>query len=225
MREFEFVTLESLNFDLKAETTEQGRKYLTPSGNLYPSVTTVLSSYNKKQILEWRNRVGEEAANKIAGKASRRGTSVHYVCEQYLLNLMNDMRMKMMMPNVKELFLQLRNSLDENIGKIYCLEQALYSDQLKIAGRVDCIAEWQGKLSVIDFKTSTKKKDEDNILNYFMQCSAYAEMFEELTSLPIEQIVVAIATEEGESQFFVRKKKDYLENLRSYVSQYNGSTK
>lgn len=225
MREFEFVTLESLNFDLKAETTEQGRKYLTPSGNLYPSVTTVLSSYNKKQILEWRNRVGEEAANKIAGKASRRGTSVHYVCEQYLLNLMNDMRMKMMMPNVKELFLQLRNSLDENIGKIYCLEQALYSDQLKIAGRVDCIAEWQGKLSVIDFKTSTKKKDEDNILNYFMQCSAYAEMFEELTSLPIEQIVVAIATEEGESQFFVRKKKDYLENLRSYVSQYHGSTK
>lgn len=225
MREFEFVTLESLNFDLKAETTEQGRKYLTPSGNLYPSVTTVLSSYNKKQILEWRNRVGDEAANKIAGKASRRGTSVHYVCEQYLLNLMNDMRMKMMMPNVKELFLQLRNSLDENIGKIYCLEQALYSDQLKIAGRVDCIAEWQGKLSVIDFKTSTKKKDEDNILNYFMQCSAYAEMFEELTSLPIEQIVVAIATEEGESQFFVRKKKDYLENLRSYVSQYHGSTK
>lgn len=225
MRQFEFVTLESLNFDLKAETTEQGRKYLTPSGNLYPSVTTVLSSYNKKQILEWRNRVGDETANKIAGKASRRGTSVHYVCEQYLLNLMNDMRMKMMMPNVKELFLQLRNSLDENIGKIYCLEQALYSDQLKIAGRVDCIAEWQGKLSVIDFKTSTKKKDEDNILNYFMQCSAYAEMFEELTSLPIEQIVVAIATEEGESQFFVRKKKDYLENLRSYVSQYHGSTK
>lgn len=225
MRQFEFVTLESLNFDLKAETTEQGRKYLTPSGNLYPSVTTVLSSYNKKQILEWRNRVGDEAANKIAGKASRRGTSVHYVCEQYLLNLMNDMRMKMMMPNVKELFLQLRNSLDENIGKIYCLEQALYSDQLKIAGRVDCIAEWQGKLSVIDFKTSTKKKDEDNILNYFMQCSAYAEMFEELTSLPIEQIVVAIATEEGESQFFVRKKKDYLENLRSYVSQYHESTK
>lgn len=225
MREFEFVTLESLNFDLKAETTEQGRKYLTPSGNLYPSVTTVLSSYNKKQILEWRNRVGDEAANKIAGKASRRGTSVHYVCEQYLLNLMNDMRMKMMMPNVKELFLQLRNSLDENIGKIYCLEQALYSDKLQIAGRVDCIAEWQGKLSVIDFKTSTKKKDEDNILNYFMQCSAYAEMFEELTSLPIEQIVVAIATEEGESQFFVRKKKDYLENLRSYVSQYHGSTK
>lgn len=225
MREFEFVALDSLDFDLKAETTEQGRKYLTPSGNLYPSVTTVLSSYNKKQILEWRNRVGDEAANKIAGKASRRGTSVHYVCEQYLLNLMNDMRMKMMMPNVKELFLQLRDHLDQNIGKIYCLEQALYSDKLQIAGRVDCIAEWQGQLSVIDFKTSTKKKNEDNILNYFMQCSAYAEMFEEITGMPIEQIVVAIATEEGESQFFVRNKKDYLENLHSYVSQYHGSTK
>lgn len=225
MREFEFVALDSLDFDLKAETTEEGRKYLTPSGNLYPSVTTVLSSYNKKQILEWRNRVGDEAANKIAGKASRRGTSVHYVCEQYLLNLMNDMRMKMMMPNVKELFLQLRDHLDQNIGKIYCLEQALYSDKLQIAGRVDCIAEWQGQLSVIDFKTSTKKKNEDNILNYFMQCSAYAEMFEEITGMPIEQIVVAIATEEGESQFFVRKKKEYLENLHSYVSQYHGSTK
>lgn len=220
MRQFEFVTLDSLDFDLKAETTEQGRKYLTPNGKLYPSVTTVLSSYNKKQILEWRNRVGEEAANKIAGKASRRGTSVHYVCEQYLLNLMNDMRMKMMMPNVKELFLQLRDQLDQNIGKIYCLEQALYSDKLQIAGRVDCIAEWQGQLSVIDFKTSTKKKNEDNILNYFMQCSAYAEMFEEITDMPIEQIVVAIATEEGESQFFVRNKRDYLNELEFYIGAY-----
>lgn len=220
MREFEFVALDSLDFDLKAETTEQGRKYLTPSGNLYPSVTTVLSSYNKKQILEWRNRVGDEAANKIAGKASRRGTSVHYVCEQYLLNLMNDMRMKMMMPNVKELFLQLRDHLDQNIGKIYCLEQALYSDKLRIAGRVDCIAEWRGQLSVIDFKTSTKKKNEDNILNYFMQCSAYAEMFEEITGMPIEQIVVAIATEEGESQFFVRNKRDYLNELEFYIGAY-----
>jgi len=121
--------------------------------------------------------VGEEEANKVSGKASRRGTALHSVCEKYLLNEMNELRMQTMMPNIKELFLQLRPELDQNIGKIYSLEQALYSDGLKIAGRVDCIAEWDGELAVIDFKTSSKEKWEDGILNYFMQCSAYAEMF------------------------------------------------
>lgn len=217
---FDHIKLPELDFDLEAITTESGRQYKTPNGNSYPSVTTVLSSYNKKAIYEWRARVGDKEANKISGKASRRGTALHSVCEKYLLNEMNELRMQTMMPNIKELFLQLRPELDQNIGKIYSLEQALYSDGLKIAGRVDCIAEWNGELAVIDFKTSSKEKWEDGILNYFMQCSAYAEMFGEITGKPINKLVVAIAVEEGKPQIFVRDKELYLPQLKQYIAKY-----
>ena len=217
---FDHIKLPELDFDLEAITTESGRQYKTPNGNSYPSVTTVLSSYNKKAIYEWRARVGDEEANKISGKASRRGTALHSVCEKYLLNEMNELRMQTMMPNIKELFLQLRPELDQNIGKIYSLEQALYSDGLKIAGRVDCIAEWNGELAVIDFKTSSKEKWEDGILNYFMQCSAYAEMFGEITGKPLNKLVVAIAVEEGKPQIFVRDKELYLPQLKQYIAKY-----
>ena len=202
---FDHIKLPELDFDLEAITTESGRQYKTPKGNSYPSVTTVLSSYNKKAIYEWRARVGDEEANKISGKASRRGTALHTVCEKYLLNEMNELRMQTMMPN---------------IGKIYSLEQALYSDGLKIAGRVDCSAEWDGELAVIDFKTSSKEKWEDGILNYFMQCSAYAEMFGEITGKPINKLVVAIAVEEGKPQIFVRDKEPYLPQLKQYIAKY-----
>lgn len=220
MHNFEHIKLESLNFDLEATTSESGRVYKTPEGNLYPSITTVLSSYNKKGILEWRNRVGEEAANKISRQAANRGTKLHYVCEQYLLNLMNDMRFKMMMPDTKELFMKLRPYLDKHIGKIYAIEQSLYSDRLGVAGRVDCIAEWDGELAVIDFKTSSKLKEEHYIGNYFMQCSAYAEMFEERTKLNISRIVVAIAVENEEPQIFVREKTKYIDPLMLLIENH-----
>jgi len=125
------------------------------------------------------------------------------------------------MPNIKELFLQLRPELDSNIGDIYSLEQALYSDRLRVAGRVDCIAQWGGKISVIDYKTSTKLKLEENILNYFMQCSAYAEMFGEITGKPIDQLVVAIAVEEASPQIFVRSKAPYIGQLEQYINKYH----
>jgi len=218
---FNHVKLPELEFDLKAVTTESGRKYTTPNGEKYSSITTVLSAYNKKAIMEWRKRVGEEQANKISSQASRRGTSVHDVCEKFLLNELSDMKIQMMMPNVKEMFLQLKPELMKNIGNIYCLEQALYSHKLKVAGRVDCIAEWKGKLSVIDFKTSGRLKDKDHIKNYFMQCSAYAIMFEEITGLPIEQIVVAIAVnDETVPQIFEETKDKYIDDLLYYVKKH-----
>jgi len=217
---FNHVKLPALDFELESITSESGRIYLTPSGFSYPSVTTVLGSFSKQGIQEWRERVGEEEANKISGRASRRGEALHLACEKYLLNEMTDMKLRSMMPNIKELFLQLKPELDKNIGNIYSIEQPLYSDNLKIAGRVDCIAEWDGKLSVIDFKTSTKEKLEGYILNYFLQCTAYAEMYEELTSEPIEQLVVAIAVEDGSSQIFVRQKKPYLPPLRQHIDTY-----
>ena len=223
LHNFEFVKLESLNFDLKSVTTESGRLYQTPSGEMYPSVTTVLSSYNKKAIFEWRQRVGEEEANRISRKASGRGTKLHSVCEKYLLNEMTDMKYQMMMPDTKELFLQLKPHIDENVTKVYGIEQSLYSDALKIAGRCDCIALWNDTLSIIDYKTASKEKDENQILNYFMQCTAYAEMFEERTGMPVEQVVVAIAVQDtSQPQIFVREKHKYKDALMKYIINLKG---
>ena len=217
MRNFEFVKLDSLNYDLKAVTTDDGRVYETPTGEKYPSITTVLSSYNKKALFEWRERVGAETANRIARKASSRGTKLHTICEKYLLNESDGVKFKTMMPDTKELFLQLKPHIDENVGRVFGIEQALFSHQLKIAGRCDCIAEWKGELSIVDYKTATREKSEDGIMNYFMQCTAYAEMFGERTGLPINQIVVAIAVENSQPQIFVRQKHKYLNALMKYI--------
>jgi genome maintenance exonuclease 1 len=217
LRNFEFVKLESLDYDLKAVTTDDGRVYETPTGEKYPSITTVLSSYNKKAIFEWRERVGAEEANRIARKASSRGTKLHTVCEKYLLNESDGLKFKTMMPDTKELFLQLKPHIDENVGRVFGIEQALFSHHLKIAGRCDCIAEWNGQLSIVDYKTASREKSEDGILNYFMQCTAYAEMFEERTGLPVNQVVVAIAVENDKPQIFVREKNKYVGELLKYL--------
>ncbi len=217
---FNFVKLPELDFDMNAVTTENGRVYETPTGERYPSVTTVLSEYNKKAIFEWRKRVGEEEANKISGKASRRGTKLHSLCEDYLKGELSEMKRSSLMPLDKMMFGQLKPLLDENVGDIYCLEQPLYSRKLRLAGRVDLIAEWNGELAVIDFKSATKQKDEDNILNYFMQCTAYAEMFEEITGRPVNKVVVAIATEEQLPQTFIKMKYNYLQPLNTYIDKY-----
>jgi len=220
MRIFEHVKLPQLQFDLNAETTDSGRLYTTPEGNKYKSITTVLSNYNKKAIMEWRQSVGEEQANKISHRAADRGTKVHKICEDYLKNEIPELKMQMMMPDLKELFFKIKPHIDENVGKIYSQEQALYSDKYRIAGRVDLIAEWNGKLSVIDYKTSTKQKEEENIQNYFMQCTAYALMFAERTGMWIDDIVVLIATEEGPAQVFERQIHDYRQPLVEYINKY-----
>lgn len=220
MHNFNHIKLESLNFDLEAENSESGRVYKTPSGGKYPSITTVLSEYNKKAIMEWRERVGAEQANKISAKASGRGTRLHNICEKYLLNEVNDMMITTLMPDVKEMFLSLRPILTANVNNIYGIEQSLYSDELKIAGRCDCIAEWDGTISIIDWKTSSKKKEKDWIENYFMQAAGYAEMFEERTGMAINQIVVVIAVESDFPQIFVEEKNKYIDNLKNYIERY-----
>ncbi len=213
------MKLESLDYDLKSVTTQDGRLYETPTGQRYPSVTTVLSAYNKRAIFEWRQRVGEEQANRISRKASGRGTKLHTICENYLMNEIDEVKFRTMIPDTKQLFLQLKPHLDDNIGRIYGIEQSLYSDRLKIAGRCDCIAEWNGELSIVDYKTSSWQKDEDKILNYFMQCTAYAEMFEERTGMPVNQIVVAVAVEETQqAQIFVREKDKYIQSLMQFIA-------
>jgi genome maintenance exonuclease 1 len=220
MKIFNHVKLPQLDFDLKAETTESGRLYATPTGEKYKSITTVLSNHSKQAIMEWRDRVGAEEANKISSKASNRGTKVHKICEDYINNEISEMKMKTLMPNLKELFFKIKPIIDEKLGDVYSQEQALYSHQLRVAGRVDLIGMWNGKLSVIDFKTSTKQKEESYIQNYFMQCTAYALMFSELTGMWIDDIVVLIATEEGEAQVFERQIHDYRKPLMQYIDKY-----
>jgi len=220
MRIFEHVKLPQLQFDLNAETTDSGRLYTTPEGNKYKSITTVLSNYNKKAIYEWRQAVGEEYANIVSRKAASRGTKVHKICEDYINNEISELKMQMLMPDMKELFFKIKPDIDESVGKVYAQEQALYSDKYRIAGRVDLIAEWNGKLSVIDFKTSSKQKDEEYIQNYFMQCTAYALMFAERTGIWIDDIVVLIATEEGPPQVFERQIHDYRQPLIEMIDKY-----
>jgi len=208
-----------IDYDLETETVGGKRFYKTPEGLLYPSVTTITSQHGKDKILEWRKRVGEQEANRISTKASGRGTRVHKICENYLNN--EDDYARKQMPDSLVMFKSIQPLLDSHVNNIHALEVPLYSNHLRVAGRVDCIAEYDGRLSVIDFKTASKPKEEKWILNYFMQCSAYAVMYEEQTKIPVPQIVIMIAVESEEPQVFVKKRNDYIKDFITYRNLYD----
>ena len=197
------------------ETINRKRFYVTPEGNKYPSITTVLGGRAKEGINAWRQRVGEAVANNIMRTAARRGTAVHELCENYLNN--EELKNQEVLPLA--MFTLLKPELD-NINNIVMQEGGLYSDKWGVAGRVDCIAEYDGKLTVIDFKTSTKEKKEEWIENYFIQCTAYCEMFEERYGRAIDQIAVLIVCEDGALQTFVKDKKDYLPLLEPAIDEF-----
>jgi hypothetical protein len=203
---------------LTRKTTEEGRRYFTPDGSAYPSITTVLSILSKQAIIEWRKRVGEEEANRISRQASGRGTAVHKICEDYIDNVENWKGKHQ--PSNLFMFNTLKPVLDKKINNIWFQEVYLYSDKLKTAGQVDCIAEFEGELSVIDFKTSRRVKSEDNIQNYFMQISFYAAAFYEMTGIPIKQGVILIAVDDSEPQVFKFNTYDYLEHLVQVRKKY-----
>ena len=205
--------------EIKATTTDGVRLYETPEGNKYPSITTVLSVRNKKGLFEWRKRVGEDVANYVARKAATRGTHVHHMCEDYLNNDFDEEKhKKKFLPYV--LFNQLRESVLQKIDNIYAQECGLYSDKYKVAGRVDCIAEYDGKLSIIDFKTSSKERSDDWNESYYIQASAYAEMFEERTGIAIDQVVILVVTEDGVVQEFVKNKTEFLPLLSDVIKEW-----
>ena len=205
--------------EIKATTTDGVRLYETPEGNKYPSITTVLSVRNKKGLFEWRKRVGEDVANYVARKAANRGTSVHHMCEDYINNDFDEEKhKKKFLPYV--LFNQLRESVLQKIDNIYAQECGLYSDKYKVAGRVDCIAEYDGKLSIIDFKTSSKERSDDWNESYYIQASAYAEMFEERTEIAINQVVILVVTEDGVVQEFVKNKTEFLPLLSDVIKEW-----
>ena len=203
--------------NLESKTFPDGKRYyVTPSGNKLPSVTTVIGAQKKEEILKWRKKVGEEAANKISKQASSRGTNVHTLCERYL----NNDKLGNIMPDAKEMFHSLVPLLDK-IDNIHYQEQALWSEQLGLAGRVDCIAEYDGVLSVIDFKTSKRIKTRDKILDYFWQECAYALMYEELVGTPINQLVTIMAVDNEQPLLFIEKTEDHIEGLVKAIQFYN----
>ena len=205
--------------ELSTETINKKRYYITPDGNKYPSITTVLSTRNKKGLFEWRKRVGEDVANHISRTSASRGTKVHQMCEDYLNNNFDiEKHKKNFLPYC--LFQQLSTNVLCKINNIRAQEVGLYSDKYKLAGRVDCIAEYDGVLSVIDFKTSTRERKEEYNENYYIQTSAYAEMFEERTGTPINQIVVLVVTEDGVVQEFVKDKKEYVPLIDEIVAEF-----
>lgn len=208
----------------QSTTNEDGsRVYVNASGVAYPSATTVLSVLSKDSIKEWRKRVGEEEANRISSTAATRGTKIHTLVEKYLDNeeiteeLYEDLKVD---PFNKQLFEDYKKFLN-CIDNIHAQELALYSDHLRMAGRVDCIAEYNGKLSVIDYKTSRKLKRKEWIESYFMQATAYSIMYEERTGIPIPQIVIGIAVDhESEPQVFVEKRDNWAKKLLSTRDYY-----
>ena len=205
--------------EIKATTTDGVRLYETPEGNHYPSITTVLSVRNKKGLHDWRKRVGDDVANYVARKAANRGTAVHHMCEDYLNNDFDEEKhKKKFLPYV--LFNQLRESVLRKVNDIYSQEAGLYSDKYKVAGRVDCIAEYDGELSIIDFKTSSKERSDEWNESYYIQASAYAEMFEERTGIAINQVVILVVTEDGVVQEFVKNKKEYLPLLSDVIKEW-----
>jgi len=202
--------------DIKSQTFPDGKRYYTtPDGVKLPSVTTVIGAKKKEAIMKWRKRVGEEEANRVSRKATSRGTNVHTLCERYL----NNEELGTIMPDAKEMFLPLKPLLNR-INNIHYQECALWSVQLGLAGRVDCIGEFDGVLSVIDFKTSKKVKKKEDIDDYFAQCVAYACMYEVLIGIGIEQIVIIMAVEGSEPLLFVEKTENYLNTLLEYIKFY-----
>ena len=216
MKSFDHVKLNTELPDISTQNIEGKRFYVTPEGNKYPSITTVLSGRSKEGILKWRQSVGNDVANQIMRSAAKRGTAVHQLVEDYLNN--EELSKQDVLPVA--LFSILKPELD-NINNVIIQEGGLYSDRLGVAGRVDCIAEYKGKISVIDFKTSTKEKKEEWVENYFIQGSAYCEMYEERFSGKIDQVVILIVTEDGGVQVFKKDKKPFLPLLKEAIGEFN----
>ena len=182
------------------EVIDGKRVYVTPNGNVYPSITSILSLQSKPGLDEWKEKVGHAEASKIMKESSELGTQVHSLCDNM---------------EAIDVFNRLRFVLG-NINNIYCLEAPLHSDMLRVAGTVDCVAEYNGVLSVIDFKTSRKPKREEWIEDYFIQAFFYSAAFFEMTGAIPEQIVILVAIR---NEFDVQVFKKPLRDMEKYIDK------
>ena len=203
------------DFEVPERVEKDGRRYyVTPDGNHYPSITSILAQQENLGLEVWKAKVGEKEAKRISQESTRIGTAVHQMAEFYLSNYI--IKLKDEDKKIVDTFNRLRFLLG-NINNIVGLEIPLFSDLLRVAGTCDCIANYNGQLSIIDFKTSRKPKKEEWIDDYYMQTFAYKMMFEEMTGIEIQQIVILFACVESlDVQVFKKPAKDadiWLEKL------------
>lgn len=209
--------------DLKERYIKGKRHYENPNGHLLPSVTTALAYISKDGIDSWKKRVGEVEAKKVFEFSGKTGTEMHSICENYLNN--EPLQYEDKHPRAYTLFQQLRPELDK-INNIICQEVQLYSDKLGVAGRVDCVAEYDGKLCVIDFKSARTLKYESEIKSYQLQATCYALMFEELTKKPIPNIAILMSADKTRGKdgvlvkSFVYEKEQFIEPLKNVIEDY-----
>jgi hypothetical protein len=208
------------NFNLPPLQTvegEEGRTYVTPSGKKLPSVTTVTGFEGRDGIEIWRRKNPREAV-----RTCDRGNKLHSMMEQYLKDEEVDLTENI---EIDSLFDIMSCHVSNFIGNVYALEQQIWSEKIGLAGRMDCLCDYDGKLSIVDFKGSTKEKTESSIKNYFQQATAYSLMVQEVTGKKVEQIVIVIASETGTLQEFRKKPIDYvnglLESIRLYKQWYD----
>ena len=204
---------------LDRETIDGVRYYKVPDEDEFlklVSITSVTSHYNREKFAKWRKKVGEKKANEITRKATSRGTDMHTLVEHYLLN--GDL------PTVQPLsdyLYKIAKPTLNKIDNIHSLEGSLYSKELGVAGTVDCIAEYEGELAVIDFKTSKQPKPREWIDGYFVQAAAYACMYYELTGTPVKKLVIIMACEDGECVVYEeRDKLKYMRLLVTYIKTF-----
>lgn len=201
----------------------EGRRYLTPDGKKYPSMTTVLSVRAKDYLEEWRKRVGDVEADRICHHGVTRGSALHLLAEKHINNEVVDLKKEM--PHVIQSFGVVRKILDEHVDRIIAQEVALFSHYLKVAGRADLIAYYDGVLSIIDFKTSKSVKTEKDIEDYFIQETGYAIMFEERTGIPITNLVTIMVVDYSSKPLIFKQKRDtwapiLLETIEKYYEKH-----
>lgn len=201
---------------LSREMIDGVRYYDTPNGSKLVSITSVISHYNREIFREWRARVGNAEANKVTKQATSRGTDMHTCSEYYLKNL----EIPKVQPLSEMLFKQAKPTLDK-IDNIHAQEQSLFSYELGIAGSVDCIAEYEGELAVIDFKTSKKPKPKEWVDHHFVQCAAYACMLFEMTGIMVKKFVIIMSCEDGEVKVYEEyDKRKYINLLSEYIREF-----
>ena len=216
-------TIENHLGDLELDKKEVDgiRLYNLPNGDWVPSITSVTSFYNREVFRKWRQRVGENEANRVTKESTTRGTDYHEAAQAYLEN--KELDWDNYLPLTQFMFKSSQPYLDK-IGKIHAIERTLYSEYLGLAGRVDCIAEYDGELAIIDFKTSKKIKPEKWVEQYFVQETAYACMYYELTGIPVEKLITIMVTPEGDVHVYdKRNKSDYIKLLVKYVKEFVGN--
>ena len=206
------------DLELEKKETNGMRLYNLPNGEWVPSITSVTSFYNRQIFADWRKRVGVEEANRITKKATARGTDFHEAAQAYLEN--RDLVWEDYLPATQFMFHHAKPYLDK-INNIHAIERTLYSEYLGLAGRVDCIGEYEGELAVIDFKTSNKIKPEKWLENYFVQEMFYASAYYELTGIPVTKLITLMVTPDGEVKVFDKRNKgDYIKLLVRYIKEF-----